>query len=262
MSKQSTQAEPSELVVEPQHPRPHRGRAALVGAAVVVLVAGGLIGITQVVGDDTPAAPSGDTGAAPPAAPAADGPLEVSGSGVGEQAFGTDADEVVATLTDRYGEPDLAVGPERYFQIPGQHGWFEDAGDPISPSWQYPVASTSCWGVLCVVFGGEDTDALQLRGWAVAGAGGRPRPDVRLADSGIGLGDSWDTLHAAYPATVVAGGEGASLTVRALPWDGVFDGVGAWRLSGAWDYTHPDTAPPGAAVTRLSGGDGPEPGCC
>ena len=87
-------------------------------------------------------------------------------------------------------------------------------------------------------------------------------PDVRLADTGIGLGDSWKRLHAAYPRTVVTGAEGASLAVQKTPWPGIFDGVAGWRLSGIWDFERPTHVPGGAVVTRLSGGQGPEPGCC
>lgn len=128
-----------------------------------------------------------------------------------------------------------------------------------------------CWGTLCLVFGGDTADSLQLRGWELAQTrrwSGYQEltdlrwPDVRLAQTGIGLGDSWKSLHAAYPNTVGAGGEGASLTVRSTPWDGVSDGVGAWRLSGQWDASRPQRVPPGATVTRPSGGEGPEPGCC
>ena len=63
--------------------------------------------------------------------------------------------------------------------------------------------------------------------------------DVRLTRTGIGLGDSWKRLHAAYPGTLIGGAEGASVAVRNTPWTGVFDGVAGWRLSGQWDFSHP-----------------------
>lgn len=198
---------------------------------------------------------------------AGDGPLEVSGAGVGTQPFGTDADEVVAALTARFGEPDRAVGPLRYVRIRGSDRWFETAGDPLSPSWRYPVAAETCWDALCLVLGGDDADTLRLRGWVLAEPGfampaDPPRPDVRLAGTGLRLGDTWTRLHAAYPDTVVHGAEGASLAVVDTPWPGFTDGAAAWRLSGTWDYRHPTRAPAGAVVIRLSGGEGPEPGCC
>ncbi|MGZ8738222.1 MAG: hypothetical protein ACXWW7_13735, partial [Nocardioides sp.] len=87
-------------------------------------------------------------------------------------------------------------------------------------------------------------------------------PEVTLAGTGIRLGDSWKALHAAYPSTGVAGAEGNSLAVADTPWEGIFDGAAAWRLSGEWDFEHPTTAPSDATVSRISAGEGPEPGCC
>lgn len=256
--------------------RSNRRLAALAVAASVVVVAGGIAGVARLVADD------GDGRSLDPAKNATSppttgsdlpaGPLRVSGSGVGTEAFGADADDVVATVTDRLGSPDVTVGPTQYFRIPGSEGWYEDADDPISRGWAYPVLSVSCWHQLCLVFGGDDALALKLRGWELAdfqrwaASGviprGGERADVRLAGSGLRLGDTWEKLHAAYPGTVVGGGEGASLVVDETPWEGIFDGVAAWRLSGQWDYTRPTRAPDGAVVTRLSAGEGPEPGCC
>ncbi|MGD9961004.1 hypothetical protein [Nocardioides sp.] len=238
-----------------------RTRGLLLLAVCAVVVGVGVLGLTRVLADDT-----GPGSAAPPSpSPATPmgGSITVSGSGVGTLAFGTDAEEVVAVLTERLGDPDRRNGPQRYFRIRGSEGWFEDAADPISPSWHYPVTSQTCWDALCVIFGGDQPQTLQLRGWVLAGEPTQETGvDVRLAGSGVGLGDPWRRLHAAYPGTTINGGEGASLTVRDTPWSGIFDGVGEWRLSGQWDFTHPNHAPAGSRLIRLSGGDGPEPGCC
>ncbi len=253
--------------------RGNRTRGALAVAASVVVVAGGLVGVTQLGADDAngPAPAPADTPTPPPPTESSvpEGPLEVSGTGVGSSPFGTDADEVLADVTARFGEPDLVEGPTRYFRVSGQDGWFEVGDDTLSPSWRYPVATKACWEVFCLYLGGEDADALQLRGWELSefrrsdpGQAEPPQPNVRLAGSGIRLGDSWERLHAAYPDTVVAGAEGASLAVENTPWETVFDGAAGWRLSGLWDYTRPTQAPDDAVVTRLSGGEGPEPGCC
>ena len=169
---------------------------------------------------------------------------------------------MVAAVTDRLGEPDSSDGPQRYVRIAGHQGWYEVAGDPISPSWRYRVTSSACWGDLCLVFGGRDADTLLLRGWTLMRLRGASDVDVRLKRTDIRLGDTWRKLHAAYPDTTVGGAEGASLAVHDTPWSGIFDGVAEWRLSGQWDYTHPHRVPPRAKVTRLSGGEGPEPGCC
>jgi hypothetical protein len=195
--------------------------------------------------------------------------LTLSGSAVGGFAFGTRLDDVTSGVTDRLGEPDATVDPIRYHRIAGEEKWFQDASDPMSPAWRYPVLSVRCWQSLCLVFGGRSGSTLALRGWELAarnrwnGAQSDPAaPAVALQKTGIGLGDSWASLHAAYPGTSVDGGEGNTLTVSGAAWHGIFDGIGAWRLSGPWDPAHPTTAPPGAAVTRLSSGEGPELGCC
>jgi hypothetical protein len=52
------------------------------------------------------------------------------------------------------------------------------------------------------------------------------------------------------------------VAVKNTPWADVSDGAAGWRLSGQWDHTRPSQAPDGAVVTRLSGDEGPEPGCC
>jgi hypothetical protein len=189
---------------------------------------------------------------------------------VGTQPFGADADAVRAAVVDRLGEPDLTLGPERYARAAGSDSWVRDGADPMSPAWRYRVALVDCWAGFCLLFGGDDVGSLKLRGWELSrqsrwGAGGAedgPGPDVRLAGSDLRLGDTWAQLHAAYPRATGAGGEGASLVVADTPWPGISDGVGAWRLSGSWDYQRPNHVPADSVVTRLSAGEGPEPGCC
>lgn len=254
--------------------RVRRTRGVVSLAFSMVIVAGGLIGVNRLLADESrdpsPDVATNSPSPSPTQSPARQGSLTVSGSGVGKERFGADADNVVAAVTARLGDPDLILEPQRYFRIAGDDGWFEVADDPISPSWKYPTLSVTCWSELCLVFGGDDVDTLRLRGWELQktprwGESAEPNastPDVRLAGSGIALGDSWKRLHSAYPETVGAGAEGASLVVQNTPWTGVFDGVGTWRLSGQWDFTRPNRVPPGSKVTRLSGGEGPEPGCC
>jgi hypothetical protein len=241
-------------------------------AASVAVIAGGLIGVDRLLSPDAPAAASGSaSSSSTPSVSVVTEPLDVSGSGVGAQPFGTRAAEVLAVVTARLGQPDLSSGPQRYFRVPGSDAWHEAADDPLSPSWQYPITSVTCWDALCLLFGGDAADSLRLRGWELAQHGRWSgfeatddvrSPDVRLAGTGIGLGDSWERLHSAYPGTVAGGAEGASMAVTDTPWTGISDGVAGWRLSGLWDYSHPTRAPAGAVVTRLSGGTGPQPGCC
>ena len=219
-------------------------------AACVALIAGGAIGFNRFLADDVrgpspdvatePPTPSPTPSATPSGTPVS-GSVGVSGSAVGGQAFGTDEDTAVTAITTRLGVPDLVFGPREYSRIAGQEGWYDDPADTLSLSWQYRTMSASCWGQLCLIFGGEDADSLKLRGWELAVVSrwsdesvdtDTPAPDVRLAGTGIRLGDSWKRLHEAYPDTVPGGGEGSSLVVNNTPWPGIFDGVAEWRLSG------------------------------
>ncbi len=260
-----------------------RTQVLLAVAASVALIVGASIGVDRLLLADDPAAPGP---AKSPSAPAVSttpdttpevspdpvgGVLSVDGTGVGTLRFGTPADEVLTALETQLGQPDTVVGPDVYARIPGNTGYFQDGGDNLSPSWKYEFTSVRCWKVLCVIFGGTDIDSLQLRGWELAqydrwSDGGRIRdltlPDVRLAGSEVGLGDTWQQLRTAFPGTRVADAEGGSLSVRDTPWTGIFDGVAEWRLKGYADPDRPGYAPDGAKITRLSGGEGPQPGCC
>jgi hypothetical protein len=259
--------------------RARRTGAVVALTACLVLGTVGVVGSRLLLADARPTSPgpASPFRASDVAAPAGHRSavghrsLVVSGTRVGRQPLGTGVDRVVAAVTARLGAPDLGVDPQQYVRVAGSTGWHEVAGDPLSPSWRYPVASVTCSRSLCLLFGGDAVDTLRLRGWELArqrrwadegAARARRGPAVRLARTGIRLGDSWERLHAAYPRTVVGGGEGASVAVNRTPWPGVSDGVAGWRLSGSWDYTRPTAAPPGAVITRLSGGEGPQPGCC
>ncbi|CUR58667.1 hypothetical protein NOCA2530026 [metagenome] len=247
-------------------------------AASVAIIVGGSIGVNRLLADggggvapdpaDTPTAPVQTTD---PSVPATGQPLVVDGSGVSTLPFGTPEDTVQASLEEQLGVPDVRLGPEEYARIPGNQGFFRDAQDNLSPSWGHRFTSVSCWGALCVIYGGDQAGSSQLRGWELAqfnrwSEGGRVKdlttPDASLADSGVGLGDTWKELHAAFPGTRVGDAEGGSLSIRDTPWPGIFDGVAEWRLEGYWDAERPGFAPAGATVTRLSGGEGPQPGCC
>jgi hypothetical protein len=246
MSRQPADAEYAELAAGAGGRRRtvHRAQGLVGLAASVAVLAGGLAGLNRFLPDASPGS-SSDPASNPPA-PSATlvvGPLEVSGSGVGTQPFGTDGAEVLAAVAARFGEPDLTLGPEQYSRIPGSDAWYEAAGDPLSPSWQYPITSITCWRTLCLVFGGEAATTLRLRGWELARhrrwsgfeeSDGLHSPDVLLARTGIRLGDSWERLHTAYPGTVIGGAEGASVAVHNTPWTGcsMVSPAGASRVCG------------------------------
>ena len=253
---------------------PLRSRTALVVALVTLL--GAPVGC---------AAP-GDGGGGPPTAPdpaptrvqAPEGPPEeapvavtVARTAVGESSFGDPREDTVSALTEHLGEPDLQVPPQQFEQVDDRGEWYESADDQISPRWAHPVFSATCWDGLCVMFGGPSTAELALRGWELSTYNrwspevretGAPEPGVVLAGSEITLGDPWTALHAAYPTTRLGWAEGGTLGVEGAPWRTIFDGVDGWRVSGYADRHHPDRAPDDAVVTRLSAGEGPEPGCC
>ena len=208
---------------------------------------------------------------APDSPPVADPAVELSGTTVGDNGFGDARAATVAALTDRLGEPTATVEPQRFEQIDGSGPWYQSGGDNLSPAWDYPVFATTCWDGFCVLFGGEAADDLELRGWELATYNrwhetrkdaGVPEPGVALAESGVTLGDSWERLHAAYPRTETHWAEGAAVGVGGTPWATIFDGVDGWRMSGFVDYEHPERTPDDSVVTRLSAGEGPEPGCC
>ena len=143
------------------------------------------------------------------------------------------------------------------------------ADDVLGDAWQHRYHRRICWQSLCVHFGGAEQSSASITGWElakwlpVADYTADPKlPDAELEDTGIRLGSTWVELQAAYPDVVAGGAEGNTLAVDDTPWGGIFDGVATWRLSGQWNYERPTDAPADATVTRLSAGDGPEPGCC
>ena len=261
------------------------GRRAGVPVAVAVvvavegpLVAAGAAGLGRLVAQDSAGTSSATAGSpsvpsVTPAAPArstrtATRPLAVSGVGVGRQRFGAGADAVVAAVSARLGEPDATGTPQRYVRIAGADGWFEDGGDPISPSWRHRFTSVTCWDVLCLVFGGADRKGLRLRGWVLAerGGAGVEQPlhpvDVHLAGTGLRLGDRRER---GTPGLPWDGRRGRGGRLGHCPRDPLARGVRRGRRLAALGCV--GLHPSGTGACRCPGdpalrGEGPEPGCC
>ncbi len=205
---------------------------------------------------------------APATATASAAPLTASDVGLGDWAFGDPAEATVAAMGRRLGEPDVDTGWETLQRLDGRDGWYAD-DDPISPTWDHRMFRAVCWQALCGIFGGDTEATATFRGWTLSvwgrwggGEVDAAEPAVRLTGSGLRLGDTWADFRAAYPHAKPGGGEGASLVIDHPPWPGIFDGVGGWRLDGFWDFERPSYAPDDARITRMSAGEGPEPGCC
>lgn len=194
--------------------------------------------------------------------------LDATATGIGEWEFGDPADEVITDMTESFGAPDDDTAWDELDQV--ADGFSVNGGDSLSATWDHRQLRTVCWQSLCAVFGGDTVAAATFRGWALTSIPewndyepvDVTQPRIALAGSGITLGDTWADFQAAYPDAVPRGAEGASLGIAHPPWPGIFDGADEWRLSGTWDYTRPRYAPPGSEVTRMSAGEGPEPGCC
>ena len=141
---------------------------AVLAAALGMLAACGSAEETGEVAarDPAPASPSASpttdpvVAASPPAtatpAPESAVAVVVSGTTVGDSRFGDSRAATVATLTDRLGEPDATVGPQRFEQVGGSGPWYQSGGDNLSPAWDHRVFATTCWDGFCVLFGGED----------------------------------------------------------------------------------------------------------
>lgn len=220
-----------------------------------------------------PSSSTTTTAPPPPPTPPPRSALQLSGTAVGDVAFGTATEAALASLSLHLGSPDTDTGWEQF--IPAaelseptftEADEFYARDDPLDESWRYPVHRRVCWSALCLHFGGDIASDAPLRGWDLTNldypAQSPPGPDAELAGTGIRLGSTWGAVRAAYPGTAVKAGEGNSLVVDNTPWPGIFDGAGPWRLTGYWDYERPGYAANDERVTRLSAGEGPEPNCC
>ncbi|NLH67806.1 MAG: hypothetical protein GX471_16820, partial [Candidatus Microthrix parvicella] len=210
----------------------------------------------------------------PPTTAPRDEPLQLSGDSVGVARFGEDAERSLASLSEKLGSPSEDTGWEEFLpesEVEGTEyaavaGQYYQSDDNLGPAWGYAVHRKVCWETLCVRLGGESQETAQLRGWEWNTEDYLPPTatvsNAELAGTGIQLGSTWEELQAAYPGVVAGRAEGGALAVDNRPWDGFFDGVSEWRLSGTSAQEQPNYAPPDAQVVRLSAGEGPQPGCC
>jgi hypothetical protein len=196
--------------------------------------------------------------------------LKADGGGLGEWQFGDPAAPVLAGMTEWFGPPDYDPGWDEFEQGASDGRWYGDGQDPLSPAWEHPFFRVACWQSLCSLFGGPSEADATFRGWELSrwqawngyADVDASEPRIALAGSGIQIGDTWSDFTDAYPQAAPGGGEGNSLVIDNPPWPGIFDGVWAWRLDGVWDPAQPMQAPADSEITRMSGGTGPEPGCC
>lgn len=219
-------------------------------------------------------APAPATTPPPPTTAPRDEPLQLSGDSVGVARFGEDAERSLASLSEKLGSPSEDTGWEEFLpesEVEGTEyaavaGQYYQSDDNLGPAWGYAVHRKVCWETLCVRLGGESQETAQLRGWEWTTEDYLPPTatvsNAELAGTGIQLGSTWEELQAAYPGVVAGRAEGGALAVDNRPWDGFFDGVSEWRLSGTSAQEQPNYAPPDAQVVRLSAGEGPQPGCC
>lgn len=219
-------------------------------------------------------APAPATTPPPPTTAPRDEPLQLSGDSVGVARFGEDAERSLASLSEKLGSPSEDTGWEEFLpesEVEGTEyaavaGQYYQSDDNLGPAWGYAVHRKVCWETLCVRLGGESQETAQLRGWEWNTEDYLPPTatvsNAELAGTGIQLGSTWEELQAAYPGVVAGRAEGGALAVDNRPWDGFFDGVSEWRLSGTSAQEQPNYAPPDAQVVRLSAGEGPQPGCC
>lgn len=196
--------------------------------------------------------------------------LTTNDDGLGEWQFGDTAAPALADMTEWFGQPDYDPGWDEFVQNPADGRWYAGGVDPLAPAWEHRFFRVACWQSLCSLFGGPSEAKATFRGWELSrwqswngyADVDESEPRIALEGSGIQIGDTWSDFKEAYPQAVPGGGEGNSLVIDNPPWPGIFDGVWAWRLEGAWDPNRPRNAPADAAITRMSGGTGPEPGCC
>ena len=196
--------------------------------------------------------------------------LTANDEGLGEWRFGDQAAPVLADMTEWFGPADYDPGWDEFVQDPADGRWYGDGADPLSPAWEHRFFRVACWQSLCSLFGGPSEAEATFRGWELSrwqawngyADVDESEPRIALEGSGIQLGDTWSDFREAYPQAVAGGGEGNSLVIDNPPWPGIFDGVWAWRLDGTWDSNRPRYAPGDSVITRMSGGTGPEPGCC
>jgi hypothetical protein len=196
--------------------------------------------------------------------------LTADNTGLGPWEFGSPFGRAYNEMETWFDAPDIDTAWTRYHRIGGESGWFAQRNDVISPSWDHEYVRVACWEALCAIFGGPSPASGTFRGWELSKwhywgdyAEVNPNePPIVLKGSQIGLGDSWTDFSAAYPDATLGLGEGNSIVIDNPPWPGIFDGVWAWRLEGAAMNGDVSQVGPDTKIVRMSGGEGPEPGCC
>ncbi len=202
--------------------------------------------------------------------------LAVTGGSVGANPFGVPAERAADDVRSILGDPDADSGWMRWWSpdemdqppIGGEGRFFASQVDDLGPSAPYRWVRNVCWDGFCIHLGGSSELDRTLRGWSLSAEHDSPPPDpssmpVTLTSGNLTLGSSWAEVQAAFASATAVGAEGLSIAIEGLPFPTINDGVGGWRLEGlsppAPDQPEPE---PSARLTRLSAGEGPEPGCC
>lgn len=188
--------------------------------------------------------------------------LVLSSDGLVAVSFGDPADQVVAKVSTRLGQPTKDSGVVQLAPDVSGSGYYttdKDGMGLIGRNWKHPSYREACWQILCLEFAPSGTDHV-FAGWEYSVIGDLTDPFGLKTGEGVGLGDNASVLVAAYPSVTFEQGEGYSIRYT-MPWGATkLDG----RVSGIVDYNSPKPVRPNpdSVVQSITAGDLLFLGCC